>query len=260
MKHLNPQMLEQITGQPIAPGDTFSFHCHAALGCFTRCCRNLNLFLYPYDVVRLKNSLGITSDAFIDRHVDVILRQGCHFPEVLLRLSDDDQKSCPFLQAHGCSVYVDRPHTCRSFPLEQGVIYDGQTGAGKAVAFFRPPDFCMGHYEGRRWTTDTWNQDQQSGRHHEFHLRWADVHRLFVNDPWGVEGPQGAKAKMAFMACYNLDRFRDFVFDSSFLKRFRVPMELVGRLRRSDEALLTFGYEWIRIFVWGQSSKIIRPR
>ena len=260
MKHFDPGMLEQISDSPITGDDTFSFRCHAALACFTQCCRNLNLFLYPYDLLRLKKSLGITSGTFIDRHVDVVLREGRHFPEVLLRMAEDDQRSCPFMEPEGCRVYADRPHTCRTFPLEQGILFGDESGRDAPVAFFRPPEFCRGHYEDRPWTIETWNRDQQAERHHDFNLRWSQVHRLFENDPWGAEGPQGSKAKMAFMAVYNLDSFREFVFNSSFLKRFRVQAELTMRLRRSDEALLTFGYEWIGLFVWGQPSKIIRPR
>jgi hypothetical protein len=51
--------------------------------------------------------------------------------------------------------------------------------------------------------------------------RWASIKALFQKDPWGPEGLNGAKGKMAFMAAYNIDRFRGFVFQSSFLKRYR---------------------------------------
>ncbi len=40
---------------------------------FSLCCRNLNLFLYPYDVIRLKKGLEITSDQFLDKYVDIVL-------------------------------------------------------------------------------------------------------------------------------------------------------------------------------------------
>ncbi|RJQ86506.1 MAG: YkgJ family cysteine cluster protein [Desulfobacteraceae bacterium] len=260
MKFLDPLKLAQITGRPIQAGETFGFACHSDLGCFTRCCRNLNLFLYPYDMLRLKTNLNLTSDQFIDRHVDIVLRDGHHFPEVLLRMADDEQHSCPFLAPSGCRVYADRPHTCRTFPVEQGVLYDAATRRGTPISFFRPPDFCLGRYEVRTWSIETWNQDQESNRHHDFNLSWAELRRLFENDPWGAEGPRGARAKMVFMAAYNLDPFRDFVFSSTFLNRFHVKAELVKKLRRSDEALLTFGFEWIRIFVWGQPSKMIRMR
>ena len=32
-----------------------------------------------------------------------------------------------------------------------------------------------------------------------------------------IEGPEGSKAKIAFMATYNIDRLRDFVFQSSYV-------------------------------------------
>ena len=88
--------------------------------------------------------------------------------------------------------------------------------------------------------------------------RWASIKALFQKDPWGPEGLDGAKGKMAFMAAYNIDRFRDFVFQSSFLKRYRVKKTLVKKLRASDQELLLFGFEWIRYFVWGIPSKNIR--
>lgn len=260
MKYVSPRALAQIPGRRLEPADTFSFRCHSELTCFTHCCRNLNLFLYPYDVLRLKAALKIASDDFIDRHVDIVLREGHYFPEVLLRMAPNDQRTCPFLDPAGCRVYADRPHTCRTFPVEQGIQFDAHTGRSTPVAFFRPPDFCQGRHEARQWTVQDWNRDQEAQRHHEYNLRWAEVRRLFENDPWGPDGPQGAKAKMAFMAAYNLDRFRDFVFNSSFLKRFKVKAELVKKLRRSDEELLTFGFEWIRLSVWDQTSKVIRPR
>jgi hypothetical protein len=50
------------------------------------------------------------------------------------------------------------------------------------------------------------------------------------------------------------------VFNSNFLKRFRVKAELLKKMHRSDEELLTFGFEWIRLFVWGQATGVNRPR
>jgi Fe-S-cluster containining protein len=260
MKYISTLKLDQIPGRPLVASDTFAFRCHAGLACFTQCCRNLNLFLYPYDVLRLKQNLGIESDRFIDQHVDVVLRDGHHFPEVLLRMAENDQRTCPFLDGEGCRVYPDRPHTCRTFPVEQGVMFDAATGGSTPVSFFRPPDFCLGQHESQQWTVTAWNRDQEAQRHHTINLRWAEVRRLFENDPWGAEGPQGAKARMAFMAAYNLDRFREFVFDSSFLKRYHIQSALVKKMKKGDEALLTFGFEWIRYFIWGISSPQIRPR
>jgi hypothetical protein len=91
-------------------------------------------------------------------------------------------------------------------------------------------------------------------------MRWAEIRRLFQDDPWGAEGPRGAKARMAFMATYNVDRFREFIFGSSFLKRYRIKSDLKRRLRSSDRTLLLFGFDWVKFFVWGIASKKMRVK
>jgi len=144
MKYVDTEKIEKLPGRRLQKGDTFAFRCHPEVACFNRCCRNLNLFLYPYDVLRLKNNLGLTSGQFLDDYVDVVLRPGAFFPEVLLRMAENEEKTCPFLTTQGCSVYPDRPDTCRTFPVEQGNLYDAGTGKSRLVHFFRPPRFLPG--------------------------------------------------------------------------------------------------------------------
>jgi hypothetical protein len=91
--------------------------------------------------------------------------------------------------------------------------------------------------------------------YHEMTARWSALRRLFQTDPWGSEGPQGPKAKMAFMATYNMDRFREFLFKSTFLKRYKITPKVLKRIRSSDAELMTFGFEWVKFYVWGIPSK-----
>ena len=258
MKSIDPNEMDRLPGIPLAQKDTFQFRCHRGLTCFNRCCRNLNLFLYPYDVLRLRKRLNMDSEQFLDTHVDVVLREGNHFPDVLLRMADNQAKTCPFLEDEGCRVYSDRPDTCRTFPVEHGLLFNDRPGGSQIVSFFRPPDFCEGQHEDQVWTLAGWTNDQEAMTHNEMTVRWAKIKALFQDDPWGPEGLQGAKGKMAFMAAYNIDRFREFIFKSSFLKRYRVKQSLVKKLRASDRELLLFGFEWIRFFVWGMAAKNIR--
>ena len=260
MKPIDEHKINQVPGRRLEPTDTFKFQCHSGLACFNQCCRNLNLFLYPYDVLRLSRNLDIGTDTFIDTHVDLVLREGYHFPEVLLRMADNDEQTCPFLTPEGCKVYPDRPDTCRTFPLEQGALFNAGTGRSTIVHFFRPPEFCLGQRESREWTTQAYAQDQDARRHHAMTLRWANIRQLFHDDPWGGQGPECAKAKMAFMATYNIDRFREFVFDSSFLKRYHVKSTLKKKLHTSDKALLLFGFDWVLHFVWSRPSKQFRVK
>ena len=260
MKYIDEKDLENVPGIGLKPGETFSFRCHPDIACFNRCCRNLNLFLYPYDVVRLKASLGIDSDRFLDEYVDVVLRDFNFFPDVLLRMTENEDRTCPFLSPAGCRVYPDRPDTCRTFPVEHGLRYDARSGKNEPVHFFRPPAFCLGPKEDVPWTIDGWSKDQQASVYNKMTARWAEIRQLFQKNPWGSAGPEGPNARMAFMAAYNIDRFRAFIFESSFLKRFKIKSATVRKIRSDDVALLTIGFDWIKLFVWGLPSKKIRPR
>lgn len=258
MRSIDPQDLKRLPGIPLTDSDRFRFRCHRDLSCFNQCCRNLNLFLYPYDVLRLRKRLGLDSGQFLDRHVDVVLREGNHFPDVLLRMADTASQTCPFLSTEGCTVYPDRPDTCRTFPVEQGLLFSDRPGKESIVRFFRPPAFCQGQHEDQELTCAQWAEDQHAVVHNRMTARWASIKALFQKDPWGPEGVNGPNGKMAFMAAYNIDRFREFVFASSFLRRYRIKKSLAKKLRASDRELLLFGFEWIQYFVWGIPSKHIR--
>jgi len=260
VKQLDLEDVDRLPGLRLRAGETFGFRCHPGIACFNRCCRNLTLLLYPYDVIRLKARVGLTSDEFLERHTDAVLRPGSHFAEVLLRMAENSDRTCPFLCDTGCGVYSDRPDTCRTFPLEQGLLHHAATNTDETIFFFRPPDFCLGRYEAKQWTAPEWVQDQEADAYHRMTIRWAELQRLFQNDPWGAEGPMGARAKMAFMAAYNIDRFREFVFGSSFLKRFKVKPQLLARIQKDDVQLMLLGFDWIRLFLWGIRSQLLKPR
>jgi len=260
MKSVDIKNLDHIPGKKLESGDTFSFKCHQDLACFNKCCRNLNLFLYPYDVIRLKKNLGISTDQFLDTYVDIVLRPDEFFPEVLLRMADNSERTCPFLNKSGCTVYLDRPDTCRTFPVEQGRIYNAESKKGEAISFFRPPDFCLGQNEEKIWSPESWAKDQDAVLYNKMTARWSDIKRLFQSNPWGAQGAEGEGGKMAFMAAFNIDQFREFVFNSSFLKRYKIKSTTLKKIKTDDLELMKIGFSWIGLFVWGIKSKSIRQR
>lgn len=245
MKSVDQDDIGDLPGQRLEPTDEFHFKCHEGLACFNLCCRNLNLFLYPYDVIRLKTHLKITSGEFIDRYTDVVLRPGNHFPDVLLRMAENDEKSCPYLSGKGCSVYPDRPDTCRTFPVEQGLMFRGDAKP-QPVFFYRPPEFCLGQHEHQIFTTDTWADDQDASMYNKMTVLWSEIKGLFQTNPWGFEGPNGNRGKMAFMAVYNVDAFREFVFGSTFLKRYKVKEDIRKKIKRNDVEMMKFGFDFVK--------------
>ena len=157
-------------------------------------------------------------------------------------------------------MYRDRPYTCRTFPVEFGLRYHGLNRSTELIGFFRPPEFCLGQKEMQEWTLQTWSGDQEAVTHQQMSGKWSEVKQLFQEDPWGSEGPQGKRAKMAFMASYNMDAFREFVFGSSLLRRYKVKTDLIKKIRGDDVELMLFGFDWIKLFVWGIQTRKIRLR
>ena len=48
------------------------------------------------------------------------------------------------------------------------------------------------------------------------------------------------------MASYNLDKFRDYIFDSNFLNIFDIDDETVEKIKTDDVELIQFGVEYIK--------------
>src|SRR5210317_1437819 len=80
----------------------FQFRCGPDVECYMSCCRKLELILYPYDIIRLKNRLGISSEEFMRRHTMLGPSSHPFFPSVMLLMSDNEEHTCPFLDKPGC--------------------------------------------------------------------------------------------------------------------------------------------------------------
>ena len=233
-------------GRILGPSDTYQFDCHPGVACFTRCCRDADMYLYPYDIIRMKHHLGITSEVFLDRHTVVAIRDNPYFPHVMLKMSDAKGRACEFLSETGCRIYPDRPYSCRAYPLERAVARKPADGARTAYYGIARHSYCLGHAENKSWTPAGWASDQDLAAFEAWNDHWVDIDSIFRSNPWGEKGIQSPALQMAFMACYNMDKFRRFVCESSFLSRFSVPPARVEAIRGSDEALMLLGFDWVR--------------
>ncbi len=243
-----PEGMEPLGQQP------FTFACHSGVECFTLCCRNVDMVLYPYDILRLKNALGMDSQTFMNGHTR--LAQGVHpyFPTVMLRLND--QKACPFLDEKGCKVYDDRPSACRTYPLERAVDRNPSRGRDQEFYFLTSHSYCLGHQEDKQYTVTRWVRDQ---RLHEYNVMgdlWAGMDTLFGTNPWRGEGANGPRQQMAFMVCYDIDGFRTFAESQGLLGRFRLDKSTRRGIATDDAELLKFGFDWLKLILGGQSSLV----
>ena len=63
---------------------------------------------------------------------------------------------------------------------------------------------------------------------------------------------------MFYTACYDLDTFRTFIFESSFRERFDIEPEGLEELRTNDEALLRFAFKWLRFAIFAEPTMKVR--
>ena len=54
-------LYQQEEQEALSLESKFHFHCHAGLACFNQCCRTPTIVLSPYDLLRLKQALGLSS-------------------------------------------------------------------------------------------------------------------------------------------------------------------------------------------------------
>ncbi len=235
----------------------FQFKCHPDVPCFNDCCSDITIFLTPYDVVRLKNRLGITSSEFIDKYAIVPFDKNSPYPVVVLKMQSNERKTCHFVSDIGCTVYEDRPWACRMYPLGLASPKDGEKGDLDKEFFFLLKDSdCKGHLEDHQYTVGEWIGDQGIEQYSEIGELFKDItlHDYFKKNQQLT--PQAMD--MFFTACYDIDKFKKFVFESSFLQKFDVDDETVERITNDDVELLKFGFQWIRFALFREPTLQIK--
>jgi hypothetical protein len=237
-------------------GSSFCFECRPDLACFTRCCEDVNIVLTPADVLALARRSGLTTGEFLDRHTLTPITKDLHLPVVMLRMGPAPEKRCPFVGESGCSVYEARPWACRMYPVGTALPPARPGVAPEPVHFLFEDEFCHGGRGARPWTVERWEQDQGIVEREDL----EEGFRELVGHPWFIGGRQldPRRVELFFMAAYDLDTFREFVFGTTFVRRFDLDDALVDALRTDDRALLRFAFRWLRYALFGEPTVRLR--
>lgn len=225
---------------------SFKFRCHKDISCFNRCCKNTDILLTPYDVIRIKNRLGISSEEFLTKYTLTHIDEGSSHPFAVLRSMDEEEGKCAFLTPEGCSIYEDRPANCRYFPLGKGLmVKDSEKGPVPADFYFfiREPN-CLGYEDDKEWTIETWRIEQGVDVYDEMNKEWNQI-QLRRDNP-GQPKLEKDKQPLIYMASYNMDRFRKFVFESKLLDILDVDNETVEKIKTDEIALMKFGFKYLK--------------
>lgn len=232
----------------LAPDEGFCFACHAGVPCFTECCRQLDLALSPYDVLRLKRKLGLSSETFLDRHAVVEENEESVFPQVYLAMVDDGRASCPFVGPQGCAVYEDRPGACRLYPVGRGASRRPDGHMEERFVLLQEPH-CQGFLQPVSRTLASWSEDQQL----QAYLKYNDLLTGIVQHPRIRNGmlPTRKQLDTYLLALYNLDLFRALILAGEnggiVVEEGFSPTAITD----SDERLLDLAMTWLQRHLFG---------
>ncbi|MEO5347324.1 MAG: YkgJ family cysteine cluster protein [Magnetococcus sp. YQC-9] len=235
----------------------FQFRCHPGVACFNACCANIEIILTPYDILRLRRRLNLSPEAFLYEYATPYTLAKGQLPVPLIRM-DPETGKCPFNAPEGCQVYSDRPVACRYYPIGLALMHPEASDKSEEFFYLVKEDYCLGHQESTRWTINDWRKDQGSDGYDERNKGWMEM--ILKRRSAGDEVQTSLQvSEFFYMASTDTDKFRRFIFESTFLQRFDVPEETLETLRNDDEALLDFAFDWLKTILFGDKKVAVKP-
>ena len=235
---------------PLSIQDTFRFECSPKVPCFNECCRDLNQFLTPYDILRLKNHFGLSSGEFLEQYTSQHIGPESGLPIVTLRPKGGHDLICPFVSPGGCMVYDNRPSSCRTYPLVRALSRSRQTSEITEQLMVLQEPHCRGFREGGTQTVQQWMDGQEIAIYNEINDKLMQIISL-KNQL--MPGPLDLKSRHLFYtALYDLDNFRSQIKANGLLDDFQVDTDTMERAMEEDVVLLKVGMKWIKQVLFNQ--------
>lgn len=232
------------------------FRCHPKVSCFTACCGNINIILTPYDILRIRRPLNLTADEFLLRFTTPTYLEKTDMPGVKIHL--DAEGRCPFVTPEGCTIYPYRPTTCRYYPVGMSFFHEAAEGGTSEEFYFLVKEpHCMGHEEEQTMTIREWRADQGIDESDEMNKEWMEL--VMRRKSFGMQATLSEAAqKIFFMTSTDLDKFRDFVFNSSFLSIYDIDQPTLDVIKTDDIALLKFSFKYLASSLFGTNDLKIK--
>ncbi len=231
----------------IEEDDPFQFSCHPAVDCFTDCCRQLELALTPYDILRLKREKNLDSSTFLDSYVIREQEPEDAFPRFYLTMVDDGQASCVFVSKDGCTVYQGRPGACRAYPMGRAAIRQQDNSMQEFFVLLRE-SHCNGFQEDVEQTAGRYSEGQGLQDYNYFNDQVASL----LQHEQIRSGMQLSSEQTEYfvLALYDLDSFRMQLDIGSLPEQDEYPARKDAL--KTDEQLLLFGIQWLQKILFTQ--------
>ena len=256
-EYADPAPVTPIQPVKLGPEDSFQFSCHKGIACFNKCCQNIDIMLAPYDILRLKKRLGLSARDFIDNFTRDFQMDGHGMPGLKLA-TKEESPACVFLRPEGCGVYQDRPSACRYYALGLLSMRKKDSPTDEDSYFVVKEDHCLGHQETKTQTVRDFRKEQGLEDYDAINREWRQIVLKKRSSGPTVGKPSQRSMELFFLASYDLDGFRDFISGSGFTELFELDPAEAQTLREDDEALLRFGFRFLKQALFGEMTVPVR--
>lgn len=229
------------------------FHCHKNISCFNACCKNIDITLTPYDIVRLKRRFNMTSSQWVNQFT-VPFPMDAHEMPGLKLMTKPGSSACVFLREEGCSVYEDRPVACRYYALgSMGVRKQGGSKV-EDIYFVVKEDHCKGHDEPRKLTVREYLQEQGIFEYDENNRHWRDIVLKKRSSGPTIGKPSSRSLQLFDMCSYDIDNFRAFFNSKGFDQVFDLSEQEKKSLTDDEDKLFQFSCRFLKQVLFGELS------
>ena len=237
---------------------TIRFRCHRGVACWNACCSNIDISLTPYDILRLKRRMGISSTEFLERYTVPYEMEKDGIAGVKLKPVDGGT-ACRFMVPEGCSVYDDRPTACRYYPVALLSMRRQDESTDRDSYALVKEAHCLGHNEPREIAIADYRREQGLPEYDDLARGWRQLILKKKSSGPTIGKPSKRSLQLFFMACYDIDRFRTFVTSDGFAELFDLSPDERQRILADDAELMLFGFRFLRQTLFGEVTIPIRP-
>ncbi|MGZ5106577.1 MAG: YkgJ family cysteine cluster protein, partial [Usitatibacter sp.] len=256
---MNAIPISPVVPETFGADREFTFRCRKGIACWNACCSNIDIALTPFDVLRLKRRLGLTSGEFLREYTVPYEMEKDSIAGVKLKPVEGGT-ACRFMGPEGCAVYEDRPTACRYYPLALlAMRREGESTDRDSWAMVKE-SHCLGHDEPRPITVEDYRREQKLEEYDEAARGWRQLVLKKKSSGPTVGKPSKLSLGLFFMACYDLDRFREFVGSKTFANTYDIPADEMAKVLDDDTALLQFAFRFLRQVLFGETTLAINPQ
>ena len=226
------------------------FDCHKNVSCFNACCKNIDIALTPYDIVRLKRRFGLESRDFVGAYTTPYPMDYHDLPGLKMNVKPGTTQ-CVFLAEEGCTVYDDRPAACRYYALGSMGVRKKDESEVEDIYFVVKEDHCRGHEEPKKLTVAQYRTEQEVEIYDDMNREWRDIVLKKRSSGPTVGRPSDRSMQLFDMCSYDIDSFREFIQSSGFSEIYEIDSDELETLLKDEDELLRFAMRFLKQVLFG---------